>query len=321
MYKLHNFSKVKVLVIGDVMIDKYLWGEVTRVSPEAPVPVVRLKETGFKLGGAANVAANVAGLGAAAYLAGVAGDDGDGRIFDKLLKEADISPKHIVKIKNRQTTVKTRIIAHNQQIARIDQEVVCELSEREESELWRVICEVADKADVFIVSDYGKGVLSQSLLSRLITFAKEREKIVLVDPKGLDYTKYRGATVITPNKFEMAEACRCPSTDVEELDVAARKLLVELKLKAAIITRGEEGITLIEKGKKSLTLNAVSRKVYDVTGAGDTFISALAVAAGAGENFQKAARIANAAAGLAVEEVGTTIIRYNSLRKLLEKLD
>ncbi|MGI8467818.1 MAG: D-glycero-beta-D-manno-heptose-7-phosphate kinase [Pyrinomonadaceae bacterium] len=319
MYNLDNFSKVRVLVIGDVMIDKYLWGDVTRISPEAPVPVVRLKETSFIAGGAANVAANVAGLGATARLIGVVGDDVEGEIFTGILEKSGVSARHVVKSATRQTTVKTRIIAHNQQIARLDQETVEELNGQEEHFVRENFRAAAAEADILVVSDYGKGVLNQSLLASLITYAKEKGKTILIDPKGLDYSKYRGATIITPNKFEMAEVCGCGTTNTAEISRSGRKMLEDLELKAVIVTRGEEGITLIEKGRKPLTLKAVSRKVYDVTGAGDTFISALAVAVGAGENFRAASEIANAAAGLAVEDVGTTVIRINKLSRRLER--
>lgn len=322
MYKLKNFSKVKILVIGDVMIDKYLWGEVTRISPEAPVPVVNLKKTGYIAGGAANVAANVAGLGAAAYLIGVVGNDAEGQLLGRILSDANVSADYIVKIANRKTTVKTRIIAHSQQIARIDHETLDELVEDEESKVWQMVLRTAEEVNVIIVSDYGKGLLSVSLLSRLISYAKEHQKILMVDPKGRDYSKYRGATIITPNKSEIAEVCGCRTPfDGRELEDAGRRLLSELELKAVIITRGEEGMTLIEKNKKPLTLRSVGRKVYDVTGAGDTFISALATAAGAGESFRTAAKIANTAAGLAVEGVGTTVIKYNDLSEILQKMD
>ena len=318
MYKLKNFSRVKVLVIGDVMIDKYLWGDVTRVSPEAPVPVVRLQKTSLIAGGAANVAANVAGLGGVPYLVSVAGNDAEGLHLAEILENSNVSPQQIIFADGRQTTVKTRIIAHNQQIARLDQETLDEIDKNAERAVWEKFCGIADEADIFVVSDYGKGVLSESLLSNLINYAKKRGKIIMVDPKGLNYGKYRGATVITPNKFEMAAVCGCHPASVRELSHAGRKLLSELDLKAVVVTRGEEGLTLIEPQTEPLTLAAVGRKVFDVTGAGDTFIAALAVAVGAGENLRRAAEIANIAAGLSVEVFGTTVIYYDELKKHIE---
>ncbi|MGI9035231.1 MAG: bifunctional heptose 7-phosphate kinase/heptose 1-phosphate adenyltransferase, partial [Pyrinomonadaceae bacterium] len=237
MSKLDNFSKVKVLVIGDVMLDKYLWGEVTRISPEAPVPVVRLKETGFIAGGAANVAANIAGLGAIARIIGIVGRDAEGEMIKETLEKSGVSSADIVTSETRRTTVKTRIIAHQQQIARLDEETCVELNAEEESAVWEVFVEAAAETHIFIVSDYQKGVLSQSLLSRLIKYAKSAGKKIFIDPKGRDYTKYRGATLITPNKFELAEVCGCRADEAANLNGAGEKLLSELGLEAIVITR------------------------------------------------------------------------------------
>lgn len=321
MNKLENFAKVKVLVVGDVMVDKYLRGDVTRISPEAPVPVVRLKETDYRAGGAGNVAANIAGLGATAHLIGLVGDDFEGRVLRDVLEKAGVSSKHIVKSKtqNLQTTVKTRIIAHNQQIARLDTETIEELEASDEKGIWENFQEVISDCNLIVLSDYAKGVLSQSLLSRLIEYGRVNKKPVVVDPKGKDYTKYQNASIITPNKFEIAEACNCRSDQTDELAAAGQKLISDLNLAAVLITRGEEGIMLIENNREPLILGAVGRRVYDVTGAGDTFISTLAVALGAEESLSRAAFIANTAAGLAVEEVGTTIIKLKDLQSVIEE--
>lgn len=313
MYNLDSFSKVKVLVIGDVMVDKYLWGEVTRISPEAPVPVVKLKKTSFIAGGAANVAANIAGLGATAYLIGIVGNDAEGQNFAEVLEKTDVSAEYIVKSVSRPTTVKTRIIAHNQQIARLDQESSEDPTEAEEDQLWHNFQDRAAEADILVISDYAKGVLSKNILARLIKYGRDNLKIVLIDPKGRDFSKYKGATLITPNKFEVAEVCGCSVDDTEKITRAGRELLTDLNLSAVIITRGEEGITLINKDSESITLGAVARKVYDVTGAGDTFIAALAVSIGAGNNYIDAAKIANTAAGLSVEAIGTSIVGISDI--------
>lgn len=319
MYNLDKFSKVKVLVIGDVMIDKYLWGDVSRISPEAPVPVVKLKKTSFIVGGAANVAANITGLGATAYLIGVVGDDAEGQIFTEILEKNNASSEYIVKSQNRPTTVKSRIIAHNQQIARLDQETSEPLTEEEEEEVWNNFQKLAATVDVIIISDYAKGVLSLPLLSRLIKSGVDHKKPLLVDPKGRDYSKYKNATLITPNKFEVAEVYGCGADDIQEVIAGGQQLLTDLNLTAIIITRGEDGMTLIEKDCLPQTFDAVSRKVYDVTGAGDTFISALAVAVGADNDLVTASRIANTAAGLAVEIVGTTSIKFSDLQRSLRE--
>jgi rfaE bifunctional protein kinase chain/domain len=319
MDELEGFSKVKVLVVGDVMLDKYLWGDVFRISPEAPVPVVRLKNTELIAGGAANVAANIAGLGATAYLLGVIGDDTEGSVFPEVLSKANVSANHLVKIKNRQTTIKTRILAHNQQIARIDQETTERLTPDEEKQVWHRAEAILEEIDVILISDYNKGILTESLVSRLIREGKAHRKTILIDPKGKDYSKYRGATIITPNKFEVSEICAVDMTE-ESLRTAGKKLLKELEIEALLITQGEEGMTLFERDKPAVHLGAMARDVYDVTGAGDTVIATLAVAMGAGRSFQQAAKIANTAAGLVVRELGTTTIKFELLKENFSSL-
>lgn len=319
MYKFDNFSKVKILVVGDVMLDKYLWGDVNRISPEAPVPVVRLKNTDLIAGGAANVATNIAGLGAKVHLVGVVGNDYEGSLFPEVLNSSDVSANHLVVIRNRQTTIKTRIVAHNQQIVRVDQEMVAPLTEEEEEIVLKKIESLLDEIDVIVISDYNKGFLSKSLVSRLIRDGVGKDKIILVDPKGKDYSKYKGATIITPNKIEVAEVCGLEQNGEISLNGAGQDLLEKLSLKALLITRGEEGMTLFEAGKAPIHLNALARDVYDVTGAGDTVIATLAVAVGAGENFLNAAKIANTAAGLVVRELGTSTIKIENLKKTFKE--
>lgn len=319
MYNLENFEKVKVLVIGDVMIDKYLWGEVRRISPEAPVPIVNLKNQTAVAGGAANVAANIAALGAKPYLFGVVGKDSDGESFGEILKKSNVSAKYLFGISNRQTTVKTRIMAHNQQIARLDQETISELTLGEEQKLFAKIKKFEKIINIIIVSDYGKGLLSKSLLEKVLEFAQLNDIPVMVDPKGRDYGKYKGATLLTPNKFELAEVCGEDAESYTKLEGSALKLLQNLDLKFLVVTRGEDGITLFKKDEKPETIKALKRKVYDVTGAGDTFISALAVAYAAGNDIQAACKIANTAAGLVVEELGTTTLNLKNLWNSLGK--
>jgi rfaE bifunctional protein kinase chain/domain len=272
------FSKVKILVVGDVMLDKYLCGEVDRISPEAPVPVVRLTDTNLVAGGAANVAANIAGLGATAFLVGITGSDDEGDLFPKVLDNSGISGKYLVKSDERPTTVKTRIIAHNQQIARIDQESINILSEVEEENVWLKIDKLLKSVDVVLLSDYNKGILTENLTSRLIRKANELGKPVLVDPKGKSYSKYMNATIITPNKSEVAEVCELEGDIEKQLDEAGQNLLTSLKLNALLITRGENGMTLMQRDGETVDFKTVAREVFDVTGAGDTVIAALAVA-------------------------------------------
>lgn len=313
MRQLSNFSKVKVLVVGDIMLDRYWWGSVNRISPEAPVPVVHLRETSLVAGGAANVAVNIAGLGAKPFLVGLIGDDKEGEMFPALLNESGISTDYLIKLPNHQTTVKTRVIAHSQQVVRIDQESKINLSETEEDKIWESINDLIEKIDLLVISDYNKGFLSENLLKRLITKANENNKFILVDPKGKSYQKYRGATILTPNLKELSEACGFDESDPESLGQAGEQLMEMLDLKGLLITQGEEGMTLLQKNKKSLHLTARARKVYDVTGAGDTVIATLAVAIGAGIDLIASSNAANVAAGIVVEQVGTSTIKFDEL--------
>ncbi len=318
MQSLEGFSKVKVLVVGDLMLDRYWWGTVSRISPEAPVPIVRLRKSTFAVGGAANVAANVAGLGAEAFLIGLVGTDEEAKRFAEVLLESNVSDKYLIYSDTRPTTVKTRVIAHSQQVLRLDQEENSELSDSESERCLHKILQVLDKADIIIISDYAKGLLTQKMLSSLITIANEKNKPILVDPKGKNYSKYAGATLLTPNKKEAAEACNLDENQSELVEIAGRKLITELNLTSLLITQGEDGMTLLRVGENPLHLKASAREIFDVTGAGDTVIATLAVAIGAGNSFEKSAEIANIAAGLVVEQVGTTAIKLTELEKALK---
>lgn len=305
---LKNFPKVKVLVVGDVMLDRYWWGTMTRISPEAPVPIVNLEKESFVAGGAANVAANIKGLGATPYLIGIIGDDLNGEVLGNCLEKLKISSKYLVKIKDRPTTVKTRIIAHQQQISRIDQESVTNLSPEDEDFIWQKCLEIINKVDIIIISDYLKGLLSESFLLRLITTANLSDKKTLVDPKGKNYVKYKNATLLTPNKKEAFEA-----SSKNDVLKAGEFLLSKLSLDSLLVTQGEDGMTIFEKKKQPVQMKAMARHVYDVTGAGDTVIATLAVGLASGCDLANASLIANKAAGCVVEEVGTTSISINRL--------
>jgi D-beta-D-heptose 7-phosphate kinase/D-beta-D-heptose 1-phosphate adenosyltransferase len=314
MKQLENFSKVKVLVVGDIMLDRYWWGTVSRISPEAPVPVVHLNETSLVAGGAANVAVNIAGLSAEPFLVGMIGDDREAELLPAVLNDSNISPEYLIKLSNRQTTVKTRVLAHSQQVVRVDQESKLNLSASEEEEIWKKIDSLIKEVNLIVVSDYNKGFLTDNLLKRLITSASNKNKFVLVDPKGKNYNKYQGAAILTPNLKEVAEACGMDETEPNIIEQAGEKLFAALDLKALLITQGEEGMTLLEKNKKSIHLTARARKVYDVTGAGDTVIATLAVAIGAGLSLVESSNAANIAAGIVVEQVGTSAINFNELK-------
>lgn len=314
---LENFSKVKVLVVGDVMIDRYWWGSVSRISPEAPVPVVKLDNLSLVAGGAANVAANIAGLGAEALLVGVIGDDNEAQIFPELLNKSNVKADFLIKVPERQTTIKTRVIAHGQQIVRIDQETKKNLTSSAQQKIWETIQNLLGRIDIIVVSDYAKGVLTNKLLKRLITTAKEKNKLILIDPKGKKFSKYRGATLLTPNQREAFEACGLEENVKDSVDKSGNFLRENLSLEAILITQGEKGMRLFQKNMEITNLNSLARQVYDVTGAGDTVIATLAVAIASGADFYEASKIANIAAGLVVEQVGTTAISFEMLYRSL----
>jgi D-beta-D-heptose 7-phosphate kinase/D-beta-D-heptose 1-phosphate adenosyltransferase len=314
---LDQFDKVKVLVVGDVMLDRYWWGSVKRISPEAPVPVVELQNSTFAPGGASNVAANIAGLGATAFLVGVTGDDQDANSLAELLDERGVDAKYLVRISDRPTSVKTRVIAHSQQVVRVDQETTTEFSDEDHEHIWASISEALPDSDIVVISDYAKGMLSPSLLWRLIDTAGGQGKLVLIDPKGKNYSRYAGASLITPNRREAAEACNLDEDIPEMVDIAGEQLLRELDLAMVLITQGEDGMTLFQRDKQPVHLTTAAKEIYDVTGAGDTVIACLAVALASGLDRVRAARVANVAAGRVVEQVGTTAITRDMLAGVL----
>jgi len=318
MQILEKFSKLNVLVIGDVILDRYWWGDVSRISPEAPVPVVRLKNTSLAAGGAANVAANIAGLGATPILVGIVGDDDGARQFPDVLTGAKVSPEHLVRDHARSTTVKTRIVAHSQQVVRVDQEHAGRISAETENAILAKVESEIGRVDAIAVSDYAKGMLTDRVLKELFSIASKHGKPVLVDPKGKDYSKYKGAALLTPNRREAAEACNLDDSN-DVVDRAGTQLMKDLGLEALLVTEGEAGMTLFRRSQSLIKMGAEARKVYDVTGAGDTVIATFAVAIGAGADVETAARLANAAAGLVVEQVGTTAVTLAALEAALRK--
>jgi D-beta-D-heptose 7-phosphate kinase/D-beta-D-heptose 1-phosphate adenosyltransferase len=315
---IEKFNNVKVLVVGDVMLDRYWWGSVSRISPEAPVPVVRLENRTLSVGGAANVAANIVGLGATALLVGLVGDDDGGRELSEELEKIKISPGHLIKLSNRPTTVKTRIVAHHQHIVRIDDENVSPLSADEIYSLKEHALNLLASIDVLLLSDYAKGTITQELLTVLIETAKAWNIPVLIDPKGRDYKRYEGASVLTPNRKEALNASGLDLNEPHDINEIGRELLANLRVNSLLVTLGEDGMALFRRDESPLHLEAVARDVYDVTGAGDTVIATLSVAIGAGANLPDAARLANIAAGIVVEQVGTTAIDLETLKTAIE---
>lgn len=299
------------------MLDRYWWGSVERISPEAPVPILNLNNTTLAAGGAANVAANVDGLGAKPFLIGIVGTDPESELFCELLNSKKISTDYLYRHPDRPTTIKTRILGHNQQIVRVDQEQTNNISEFEEEDIWNLIFQIINTVDVIIVSDYGKGLVTKSIVMRLINFGNDNNKIILIDPKGKDYTKYSGATLLTPNQFELIQACNLDSCKQTTIEEAGSNLLGKLSLNNLLVTQGGDGMTLFRQNQLPEHLPALARNVYDVTGAGDTVIATLGVALASGFDTLAAAKLANVAAGLIVEQLGTTAITLEMLKSEL----
>ena len=302
-----------VLIVGDVMLDEYIWGEVRRISPEAPVPVVEVHRRTFAPGGAANVAANVAGLGGRALLGGVVGQDRQAAQLREALAERGVDPAGLIVDRDRPTTTKTRIVAHSQQVVRVDSEQRTSLRAELENALLGWVEEALDIAGACVLSDYAKGVVSPRLAERFIRLAREAGKPVIVDPKGTDYAKYRGATVVTPNVREAEQALNREINGRADLLEVGQHLLGVLDGSALLITRGGQGMSLFVNGADVVHIPAVARNVFDVTGAGDTVIGTLALALAAGIGLEQAARLANLAAGIVVGKVGTATVTVEEL--------
>lgn len=308
-----KFSKPRILVVGDVMLDRYWWGSVNRISPEAPVPVVRLDRTTMAPGGAANVAANIAGLGARSYLVGCVGRDNEAALLKQQLELLGVSTDHLTSLDHCSTSVKTRVIAHSQQVVRVDQEFEGGMDRGEELQISQSIAPLVESADIVLISDYAKGVLTEHVLATVFSAASKVGIPVLVDPKGKSYSRYLGASMLTPNRREAAEACNLEEDIPDLVNIAGNRLLNELQLDALLITQGEHGMTLFEKENGAFSFSANAREIYDVTGAGDTVLACLGVALASGFSRVDAARLANIAASLVVEQVGTTAITADRL--------
>lgn len=310
-----NFRNARVLVVGDVMLDRYWWGSVSRISPEAPVPVINLERTTSAPGGAANVALNAASLGAEVRLVAAIGDDAEGTELCEVLERRGVDARGIVRVAGRRTSVKTRIIAHSQQVTRVDREQADDLATGTSAELARTARDFLLETDVVILSDYAKGTLTNDVLNTITLASGESRRPILVDPKGKDYRKYAGATVLTPNRREAAEACKLEESDPHVVEKAGEALMAELGLRHVLITEGEHGMTLFSKGEPSFHLDAAAHQVYDVTGAGDSVIACLGVAMAAGLSVREACEMANAAGGISVQHVGTHAVTLDELKE------
>ena len=300
-----DFSGVTVLCVGDVMLDRFVYGEMERISPEAPVPVLRLTRTREMAGGVGNVASNILSLGGRAVLVGLLGQDAPGAALQAIVA-AQGGTGALVPTSARPTICKTRFIAAGQQVVRTDEESPLALQPGEQRALIEAIERYLPQAGVLLLSDYGKGVCAPAVLAHAIDAARGRGIPVFVDPKSSDFSRYRGATCITPNARELAVAAGLPTGDEAEVAEAARRVMRNAGPSCAVLaTRSDKGMTLVEPGGAVLSVPARAREVFDVSGAGDTVIAAMALAHAAGQSLAQAMRIANAAAGVVVGKLGT----------------
>ena len=318
-----HFSDAKktILVVGDVMLDRYLMGSVNRISPEAPVPVVLLKESEDRAGGAANVAANLSGLGLHTQIIGCIGEDATGATLKTIITNSGVDTALMMASQQRPTISKTRVMSGNQQIVRIDDESAAAFTAEENAHLLKHVAQALDaKPAMVILSDYAKGLLSEASCKAIIQQCKQLGIPVIADPKGRDYSKYKGASALTPNKKETAEACGVAMHETDALLLAAKQLKENLGLDFLAVTRGEEGISFIDD-QHTAHIPATAKKVFDVSGAGDTVIATLAAGLVHGLTPHDALQLANIAAAIVVGKVGTVPVTQAELLKALVSED
>ena len=303
----------RVLCVGDAMLDRFVSGEVRRISPEAPIPVFQIKGEARMPGGAGNVVRNVTALGGSACLVAVVGDDAEGRELSAMVEaEERLEPRLVVEA-GRPSTVKTRFIASGQQLLRTDRETTRPIADATADKVSSLATDAVGSCDVVVLSDYAKGVLTEAVVEAVIGAARAAQKPVVVDPKGADFSRYRGATVLTPNRGELAVATGMPTDDDDSVIAAARALIELCEAEAVLVTRGQDGMSLVGRDTAACHLPAEAREVYDVSGAGDAVVATFAAALGHGAPFDAAARLANHAAGIAVGKVGTAVVYGDDL--------
>ncbi len=311
---INKFNRGKILVIGDIMLDEFVWGKVSRISPEAPVPVVEVTKEDIMLGGAANVLKNIHALGGQALLLGVIGSDYNGERFMEILKEGGYSTDGIVVDESRHTSIKTRVVAQHQQVVRFDRESKDDLSAKTYKEILGLLRSLLSQYDAVIVSDYGKGLINRGIISTILRFKKNNGLIVSVDPKIRNFRFYKGVTVITPNQKEAEEACGFEINSSKALMKAGTQLLKRYGTDAILITRGEYGMSLFQKDGSVKHIPTIAKEVYDVTGAGDTVISALSLALSVKAKWIDACILSNHAAGIVVGKLGTATASAQELK-------
>ena len=318
-----HFKQAKILVIGDFILDQFIWGNVSRISPEAPIPIVFVNKKTFMFGGALNVVNNIYSLGGKVYPCGVIGKDNHGQILLKKLRKKKIDTEGIVIDNQRPTTLKTRIIAHHQQVVRIDEEKSVPLNENDFSRFLDYIKKKISKVDLVLIEDYNKGVITPALLQEVSKLVKLHNKIITVDPKEEHFSYYKGVDVLTPNYQEALKAVEnlCPHcVKKSDLGDVGKKLLQRLKCKAVLITLGEKGMCLFEKGKV-INIPTLAQDVFDVSGAGDTVIATFSLAICAGATMEEAAYVSNYAAGIVVGKMGISTVTQEEIKCQISKIN
>jgi D-beta-D-heptose 7-phosphate kinase/D-beta-D-heptose 1-phosphate adenosyltransferase len=314
---LPRFERARVLVVGDLMLDEYIWGAVSRISPEAPVPVVQVRSESVRLGGAANVAANLRALGAQVDLVGVVGNDIAGERLVHELERIGTKGDTVLVDRERATTIKTRVVAGSQHVVRFDREALTDLPASGVRALSARLRDLLPGADALVISDYGKGVITGPLLRALLPLARRHRVPVVVDPKLALFRLYRRVAVITPNHHEAAAAAARPIRNVEELVAVGKTLRARLDADNLLMTRGEQGMSLFERDGSVTHIPAVAKEVYDVTGAGDTVVATVALGLAARLSARQVAMLANQAAGVVVGKVGTATVSREELAQAI----
>lgn len=316
-----QFNKARILVVGDIMVDHYVYGTVSRISPEAPVPIVNVKYEKLLPGGAANVMYNVSKLGAKVFIAGVIGKDYNGGIFKQMANNQSVDGSAVIEADDFETIIKTRVIAHNQQIVRFDKENAGYFKKKIYLNLLENIKYLADEFDAVIISDYGKGVIERKFFNELTNFLKLKNKFIALDPKVENFKFYKNVSILTPNINEASGGAGINIKDEKSLIKASQKILRKVSSDNLLITRGESGMSLFNRDiQDHRHLKARAKNVFDVTGAGDTVISALTAAICAGASVYEACYIANIAAGIAVSQLGTYAVSANEIFEELSVL-
>ncbi|MFC1807331.1 D-glycero-beta-D-manno-heptose-7-phosphate kinase [Candidatus Omnitrophota bacterium] len=314
-----HFNNARILVVGDIMLDKFMWGSVSRISPEAPVPVVWAKSESFMPGGASNVANNIAALGAKAYICGIVGDDEAGQTLVSQLNKNSINSEGIIVDKSRPTISKTRIIAHHQQVVRIDKESDHPIDSKSFNKILSFLKKKVAEVDAVIIEDYGKGLIMPNLIKHLISISKSHKKIIMVDPKQEHLHLYKGITAITPNHKEAEIASGIRIVNKTSLEKAGKRLLSIWNADAVLVTLGEDGMALFKKKGKWVHIPTVAQEVYDVSGAGDTVIAGFTLARISGANMVEAAHLSNIAAGIVVGKLGIAVCTPDEIKIRLKR--